>query len=189
MAEEDINMHMEDEEQAPPEESGNRTFIIVAGVLGAIMLLTLLCMGIYALVIAPNLSNRRATQVAEINAQNTQVALAAQQTAEAASWTATPTITPTPVPVTNTPTSTPVVAVPTEVLVTPTANALTQTVEALLLTQTALAGGGVGTVTPTATGLPDTGFADDVGVPGLLGLTLVLVVVIFLARRLRTSST
>ncbi len=85
MAEEDINMHMEDDELAPPEESGNRTFIIVAGALGAIMLATLICMGIYALVIAPNLSDRRATQVAEINAQNTQVAEAAQLTAEAAS--------------------------------------------------------------------------------------------------------
>lgn len=186
MAEEDINMHMEEDELAPPEESGNRTFIIVAGALGAIMLATLICMGIYALVIAPNLADRRATQVAEINAQNTQVAEAAKLTAEAASWTATPTITPTPVPVTDTPTPTEVLRVPTTVVATPTANSLTQTVEALLLTQTALAGPS-GTTTPTSTALPETGFVDDVGVPGLLGLTLVLVVVIFLARRLRTA--
>ncbi|MBN2258806.1 MAG: hypothetical protein JW704_13485, partial [Anaerolineaceae bacterium] len=36
--------------------------------------------------------------------------------------------------------------------------------------------------------LPKTGFADDVGLPGLVTLSLVLVVVIFLVRRLRTSN-
>jgi LPXTG-motif cell wall-anchored protein len=40
----------------------------------------------------------------------------------------------------------------------------------------------------TAGILPKTGFADDVGLPGLVSLSLVLVVVIFLVRRLRTSN-
>jgi LPXTG-motif cell wall-anchored protein len=44
-----------------------------------------------------------------------------------------------------------------------------------------------GQQTATATGLPDTGFADDVGIPGLLGLALVLIVVVFLARRFRMA--
>ena len=48
-----------------------------------------------------------------------------------------------------------------------------------LLTQTA---------TPTATGLPDTGFADDVGAPTLLAMAGLLILVIFVARRLRAST-
>jgi LPXTG-motif cell wall-anchored protein len=38
---------------------------------------------------------------------------------------------------------------------------------------------------PTA--IPNTGFADDVGLPMMLGIAVLLVVVIFLARRLRTT--
>ncbi len=170
----------------PPEEANNRTFIIVAGALGAIMLLTLIALAIYAFVFAPQRDERRATQVAEINAQNTQIARAAEQTAAALQFTATPTVTLIPTD-TPTPTSspTPVVVVPTEVVATATQDPRTATVAALL-TQAASA---QQTVTPTASGLPETGFAEDVGVPGLVGLTLVLVVVIILARRLRTAGT
>ena len=78
---------------------------------------------------------------------------------------------------------------PTQVLAAPTISASptadrTATV-AFLLTEAAA---GRLTVTPTASGLPNTGFADDVGVPGMVGLALVLIVVIYLARRLRTAS-
>ena len=45
---------------------------------------------------------------------------------------------------------------------------------------------GAGTPQATSTALPTTGFADEVGLPGLFGLAAVLVVVIFLARRART---
>lgn len=45
------------------------------------------------------------------------------------------------------------------------------------------------TATPlkTATALPQTGFADEVGLPGLLGLALALVVVVYATRRIRLS--
>lgn len=43
------------------------------------------------------------------------------------------------------------------------------------------------TVIATSTALPNTGFADDIGAPGLLLLAIALVVVIFLVRRLRAS--
>jgi hypothetical protein len=46
---------------------------------------------------------------------------------------------------------------------------------------------GAGTPQATATGLPTTGFADEVGLPGLLGMAALLLVVIFLARRTRLS--
>ncbi len=184
MAFEDMDMdnNVEVNETPPPEESSNRTFLLVVGILGGIMLLTLICLGVYALIIAPQRSNQRATQVAEINAQNTQVALSAEQTGTVASFTDTPTVTSIPPTATTRPTQ--VVAVPTEALVTFTPDSRTATVAALL-TQAAAS---QGTMTPTASGLPQTGFADEVGVPGLLGLALVLIVVIFLARRLRTAS-
>jgi len=40
--------------------------------------------------------------------------------------------------------------------------------------------------TPTA--LAETGFADNVGLPGMVALAALLIVVIFLARRLRQSA-
>ena len=180
MAFEDLDSDVSLNETPPPEEARNRTFLVVAGILGGIMLLTLVCLGAYALFFAPQRSSQRATEIAAINAQNTQIALAAEQTAQVASFTATPTATSVP----PTASVTPVLAAPTEVLVSPTQDPRTATVAALL-TQAAAARG---TVTPTASGLPQTGFAEDVGVPGLVGLSLALIVVIFLARRLRTAN-
>jgi len=65
-----------------------------------------------------------------------------------------------------------------QALLTQAALAQTQAAQQLL-TQTA---------TPTATGLPDTGFADDIGAPTLLGMAALLIVVIFVARRLRAAT-
>jgi hypothetical protein len=85
-------------------------------------------------------------------------------------------------------TATPVVAAPTSVVATPTQNpstatAFAKTAAAQQLTLTALH------TTPGATALPTTGFMDDVGgIPFLLGAALLLVLVIFLARRLRMAS-
>jgi len=42
-------------------------------------------------------------------------------------------------------------------------------------------------VIATSTALPNTGFADEVGLPGLFGLALGLILIIFLARRLRSN--
>ena len=145
------------------------------------------------MVILPSRNSARETQVAEVNATNTSVAMSAKMTALAQAWTLTPTITETPAPSTATASPTPVLA-PTDtpmdgetVTTEPdvTQDPRTATVSALLTEQ---AGGG-NTSTPTATGLPDTGFADDFGIPGMIALAAALVVVIFLARRLRTANT
>src|SRR3989304_3504749 len=109
---EDMNMDLGPEEPEegvpPPEDSGNRTFFIVAGIIGGIMLLALICLALYALVLAPRQRSQQAAQVAPANAQNTQVAMAAEQTALAGKWKATPTVTPV-MPTATTP-PTPVVA-------------------------------------------------------------------------------
>lgn len=171
----------EDEDSAE-EGDNNRTFWLVAGILGAILILALVCMAIYAMVILPARGDSQATEAAAIYAQHTSVAETAEAEAQALAWTPTPTMGATDAPVTPTASRTPVVQ-PTDTPTGPTVTTdpRTATVSALLTQQ---AGSGI---TPTPTGLPDSGFADDVGIPGMLALAALLVVVIFLARRLRTT--
>jgi hypothetical protein len=174
---------LEEQEATPPEESSNRTFIIVAGILGGITLLALLCIAVYAFFVLPSQRNQRERELAELNLQNTQVAQALTQTAAAKQIT--PTRTPTAIPPTATRTPTAVIAVPTNTVVV-TMDPRTATVAALL-TQAAQVTTAV-TPTPVTTGLPETGFAEDVGIPGMLALALLLIVIFFLARRLRTAT-
>jgi hypothetical protein len=187
----DNNMDFDDmgfEEEMPPEESGNRTFLIVAGILGGILLLSLIAIAGYAMMVYPDRQAQNQTQVAEINAQNTEIALSSQLTAEAKEWTATPTITATASP-THTATAT---ALPiTDTPVVAPADEGTQAAEetatqAALLTEEAAQDQATVTLQPTA--LPDTGFADDIGLPTLVVVAGVFVVLIVLSRRLRKSS-
>jgi hypothetical protein len=177
------------EETISTSKGSNRTFLIVAGILGGILLIALLAIAAYAVLYLPSRDTGQQTQVAEINATNTAVAKEAQLTAIAKQVTMTPTFTATSPP-TNTPTmtpsstSTPVLA-PTNTPDGTDDPAATETVAALLTQQ---AGGGGATPIPTATALPDTGFADDFGVPGLVLVAGVLMVIIILSRRLRTST-
>jgi len=189
------NLDFEDlssEETISTGRGSNRTFLIVAGVLGGILLIALLAIAAYAVLYLPSRDTGQQTQVAGINATNTAVAKAAQLTSVAFITTATrtptatlpPTATPTMIPSS---TSTPVLA-PTN---TPeptdenTPDPATETVAALLTQQAA---GDEPTLVPTSTALPDTGFADDFGVPGLLLVAGILMVIIILSRRLRAST-
>jgi LPXTG-motif cell wall-anchored protein len=179
----------------PPSKSGgNRNFLLAIGVLGAISLLTLIVLIVVGLVILPARNKTRKEEAAQINAQNTATALAATQLAKIQQEmvTATPSAT-------LEPTSTPVVAIATlteQPLATETPNtpsqaqdlsARTQTVAALL-TQAASSKTTV-TATPKTTSLPTTGFADEVGLPAMIGIAVLLIAVIFLVRRLRTAPT
>lgn len=188
---------LSDEETISTSRESNRTFLIVAGILGGILLIALLAIAAYAVLILPNRGTNQQTQVAEINATNTAIAQEAQLTAIARQVTFTPTFTAT-LPPTETPTlaptntATPVLA-PTSTAepagetpaATPDADA-TATVAALLTQQAE--GTEEPTPIPTSTALPDTGFADDFGVPGLALIAGVLLVIIILSRRLRTST-
>jgi hypothetical protein len=181
-----------EEEQPAEESSNNRTFMIAAGVLGGLVLLSLICMGAYVLFLAPSRNaGVEATQQA-ISANNTQVAVMFTQTAQALL------IPPTTEPTnTLTPTNTPVIAQASSTPEPPTLtpDPLTATVAALY-TQAAI---NALTVVPTSTALgtalaqpsqvPATGFADEVGLPGLAIMSVVLVAVILLARRLRAAPT
>jgi LPXTG-motif cell wall-anchored protein len=175
----DMDNDLEPQDTPPKDESGNRTFLVAAGILGGITVLALICIAVYALVILPRQEATREQQVLALNAQNTEVALAITQTSAAM---AAPTLTPTR-PAPNTPTATPtsVVVVATN---TPAGPDPRTAIVAALLTQAAYT---TQTVVPTATNLPDTGFADDVGLPAMMGLAVLLVAIIFIARRLRSA--
>ncbi len=164
-------------QQQPPEESSNRTFLVVAGLLGGIVLLSLACLaGVYFFGILPNRGSANQQAAAQAT-QNAQVQQALTATSAAASL-ATPTLAPTDTPVLVQATSTPVTPI-----VTDTPQPVTATVGAAL-TQAAIA---QLTVVPTSTALPKTGIADQYGAPGLVVATMVFIAVIFLARRLRGS--
>jgi len=167
---------------APPEESSNRTFLIAAGILGGIVLLSVACLAGYALLIVPQ--QRQAALAAEGLATATEAArlatidVALTTTSQAANL---PTSTLPPPP-----TATPLFAVAT-ITNTPSAPLLdpaTLTVAAAL-TQAALAQQTV--IPPTVTALAGTGIADEYGLPGLVIMALAFMIVILLARRLRAA--
>lgn len=187
------------EPEEPKQPSSNRTFIIVLGIIGGIFLLALIAMAVIAAFYLPSRNAERQQQAAEINAANTATALAATQLAFAQQLQLTPsataipsaTLPPSPTSVIVQATATPLIqateTTAPEGLMSKDLLSRTQTVAALLTQAaqgypTAAAGAGL---TPTA--LPQTGFADEVGLPTLLGIAAVLVVVIFAVRRIRLS--
>ncbi|MEW5872396.1 MAG: hypothetical protein AB1894_24240 [Chloroflexota bacterium] len=182
-----------------PEESGNRRFILFAGIGGAAIILIVICIVVYALVIAPRTNAARLAEGEAAAAQQTEIAVKVDQTktavalaAEIAGYTATPTETAIP----DTPTAT---VPPTQVVAVATSEAkITATLSSDMATSTAaiatLMRGATDTVTVLTTtpriteeALTNSGFADDVGLPALLGMAALLIVVIFLARLLRKA--
>jgi hypothetical protein len=196
MLDEGSNPNPEIPEAPPPEESNNRTFLIVGGIFAALIFLTLVCGAVYALWYLPShTATQKATQAA-IQSGNAQVVAQMTSTAQAALWT--PTSLPTEIPTaTSLPTVAPlnsptaVIAMSTDTpLATPTTYPATlismQTQLAAQLTSTAVMYALPGIGTPAAA-MPRTGFFDQLGLPGLIILALALIVVIFLARRLRNA--
>ncbi len=186
----------DDEGEEEEGEGSNRAFLIIAIVLGVVILLTLICGTIIALtVFLPNQDAARATETEQaiLSLNMTQ---AAEQTAIVQAFTPTPTLTETP---TLEPTMTPVILFPTETQPVALVDPATATVQALEtrlaevnLTATAQATSGtrtpvIGAGTPSPTALSQTGFADEVGLPGLFIAAVILLAVILLARRLRQT--
>ena len=169
-----------DEEQ-PPEESSNRTFLIVAGILGGLVLLSIACLAGYALLVIPKQTAQRATDQQFLIDQNVQINSTATAMAQNDMLSRTPLATETPL-ATNTPpiqpgvTDTPTASISDPQTATVIA-AFTQAAQAQLTI----------TFLPSSTALPQGGIADEVGAPGLIVMAIALVVVILLARRLRSS--
>ena len=187
----------------PLEQGENRTFVVAAAALGALIILSLICLGVYALVLQPRQRQAALERPTEIMLTNTAVAVGLTEAAaeQIATFTPLPSNTPqpsaTPRPTnTNTASPTPVIVLPTDTPTrTPTPFTTLATVgpetatAAAQQTATALAiAGGAATPTRTPTALPTTGFGDEAGLPGLAGLAAVFLVVIILSRRLRTRT-
>ncbi len=169
-----------DDSSAPADN--NRTFMMVAGGMGLLVMLTLICFAAYAFFFAPRQKAAQQAQMATVEAQNTEIAAGLTGTAAAAAWTMTPL--PSPIPTdTPAPSPTPVVVMPTDTP-TPDTAYVTATIAAAL-TQAVLA---QQTIIPTTTALPGTGFADEAGLPGLLIMAGAFMLVIFLVRRLRRTT-
>ena len=170
-------------DNAPPEESSNRTFLIAAGILGGIVLLSIACLAGYALLILPG---QRASSATAANSQattNAQIQGALTSTMQAQLLpTATSTFTPVP------PTSVLALATATSgSFVTNTPDPATATIAAALTQAQAAQLTVVVKVQPTASLMPGTGIADEYGLPGLVMMGLAFVIVILLARRLRSE--
>ncbi len=186
-----------------PRSSGNnRTFLIAIGVIAGLFVIGLIGLGVYAALVLPRQNAIRMQEAAVINAQNTATSQAATELAFAQALLLTPSVTSSPT-ATLEPSPTPVVVFATNTLeptlevvdtATPDFAAVggdpisrTETVAALLTMAAGGGDGGAGVGTTTTTALPTTGFADEVGLPGLLGLSVLLVAVIFFVRRMRVS--
>jgi len=192
-------------EEEPAAAAGNRNFLLALGVLGGIFVL--LIIGLVILFLSRQGAGSEAANIAltneAINAANAQTAAAATL---AAIQLLTPSVTPLPsnTPVLPTATRTRVVAAtatntppagaaglftatPSATLVGGGTGAGTATLPAATLAAALTQTRSVG-LTATATRLPSTGFAEDVGLPGMFGMAIGLVVLIVLVRRLRLST-
>ncbi len=187
MSFDDSNYDNSGEDPLQEESSNNRTFLIAAGILGGIILIAVACLGAFVVFGRGRTNAAQLTQVANASATagvvNALMNQALTSTFEASIL---PTTTMTPLPTSTSPVG---AASPTN---TPdpafagfdsTSVAKTATIGAAY-TQAAAA---QLTVVFTTTALPNTGFADDVGLPGLVVMALAFVIVILLARRLRIT--
>ncbi len=193
MLDEGNNPNLMETPEAPPPEEGknNRTFWLVGGVLAGLVFLTLVCMAVYFFYIAPNTAQQRTSAQQTIEAGNAQAISQLTQTAAAALLAQTPQASPLPLETgTLAATSTPVIAQNTAAA-TPTSNSATvmaiQTQLSYQMTSTGAAALPTVTSSSGAGGMPATGFFDQIGLPTLIILAVVLVAIIFLARRMRKS--
>jgi serine/threonine-protein kinase len=195
------------------EQGANRTFLIIAGSLVALFIAIIACVALFAFI---NREDPNAAEIAAIetanaetaaqNAQVTETIVAQELTANAPTATLPPTSTPEP---TDTPTATPE---PTETSVVQTPDAeetltgsetpgVSEDGGTTTVTPNAAGtqifggdGGTFGTVTPIAgTGTGGTGSGSDTlpqtgaSTVGLVAIGLLLVVAVFVFRRLRTG--
>lgn len=168
-------------DRTPKARSGGKPLLTILGIIAAIVVIGAIAVAFIYFYLLPQSRQTTVDTAAQQNAAATATANMMTQEANISIWaTATARAKPTQ---TATVTQTPLVSkTPTIGTVDPR----TATV-AVLMTQAAAARL-TATYQGTAGILPKTGFADEVGLPGLVGLSLVLIVVIYLVRRLRTST-
>ena len=183
----------------PEEESTNRPFIIASVALGGLFVAGLVALGLYAFKIRPAQASASATQVAEINASNTQVAEYAEATSVAL-------VAAVMVPeseqqarlasAAGSELSEAVVVAPAEPVAVAQLAEPSSSVSGSAASTNKVASRGNSNVAVAATAipvvavssadaLPDTGFADEVGIPVLLFTALGLLSVVIVTRSVR----
>ena len=183
----------------PPSGGGrnNRPFIIAIALIGGIFLLAVIGLVVYILLNSGAKTAQVQEDTAQINAENTAIALQATDLYRNEVQLLTEKAIPS-----ATLTATSVIAVPTNThLPTATQEAggvsdpeRTQTVSAFLtsVAQGTPAASGTPaaaqTAAATSTALPTTGIMDDIGFPGLLAAAVLLIIIVFVARRMRLST-
>ncbi len=184
----------------PEEESTNRPFIIASVALGGLFVAGLVALGLYAFKIRPAQAGASATQVAEINASNTQVAEYAEATSVAQ-------VAAVMVPESeqqarlaaaagSESSGAVVVVAPAEPVAVAQLAEPSSSVSGSAASTNKVASRGNSNVAVAATAipvvavssadaLPDTGFADEVGIPVLLFTALGLLSVVIVTRSVR----
>ena len=187
------------------EESSNRPFIVASVALGGLFVAGLVSLGLYAFKIKPAQASASATQIAEINISNTQVAVYAEATsvAQVAAVVASDTEQQARVASSlgsdaNESTIDSVEVLPAEPIVVEAPVSLTNSESSVVETDNkAIASSGIndvevssgsvdvveGVASPET--LPDTGFADEVGLPVLVFAMLLLISIVIVTRSVR----
>ena len=184
----------------PEEESTNRPFIIASVALGGLFVAGLVALGLYAFKIRPAQATASATQVAEINSSNTQVAEYAEATSvaqvaavlvpqsEQQARLAADSISESSEAVVVAPAEPVVVAQLAEISSSSSGSA-SSVGNNMLSRERADVAIGVTAIplvaVSSAEALPDTGFADEVGIPVLLFTALGLLSVVVVTRSVR----
>jgi len=187
------------------EESSNRPFIIASVALGGLFVAGLVSLGLYAFKIKPAQASASATQIAEINVSNTQVAVYAEATSVAqvaavvasdneqqarvasnlesnANESAANSIAVLP--------AEPIYGVKAPVSSTNSESSVVQSAIKAVTSSTndvEVYSSSVNTVESVASPetLPDTGFADEVGLPVLVSAMLTLISIVIVTRSVR----
>ncbi|MDH5605600.1 MAG: hypothetical protein OEY93_01820 [Anaerolineae bacterium] len=204
----DVPEDEEDELDIFDEEGGepgtNRNFMMIAGGLGVVLLISMICIAVYSFVIRPGQEPAVDPAAATMQAQQTELSQSLTETAQAIvqvlpSETLAPSATVEVLDGTGTATVDPSAQVTEPIVATQepdggaTVNPATATVYAVL-TKVAVARTQAAetllTTTPTftPTALPNTGFLDDYGPIGLFMMAAMMILVIFMSRRLRMAN-
>lgn len=154
-------------EEMVPEQPSNRTFRNIAIALIAIIIISIVGGALWLFVLSPAQQEARDMDATETAAALTQTAMAQVPTETFTPW---PSNTP---PSTSPPTATRTLESP--------AQASTETAT--------ITPGVAATFTPTPTALPDTGFIDELNLPGLVVLSIILMLIAFVSRRIRVNLT
>ena len=188
------------------EESSNRPFIVASVALGGLFVAGLVSLGLYAFKIKPAQASASATQIAEINVSNTQVAVYAEATSVAqvaavvssdneqqarvasslgsdaneSAIDSVEVLPAEPVDVVQAPVS----STNSEASVVETAN---KAISSSGINDVDVSSGTVDIVEGVASPetLPDTGFADEVGLPVLVFAMLLLISIVIVTRSVR----